>query len=72
VSAWQEGLSLYGAGSATSPLISGFSDAHCKLEETLCEWLGFDRAIFLSSGFSANQAVLFPFWKKMIFLSKIS
>ncbi|CCN37437.1 8-amino-7-oxononanoate synthase [Vibrio nigripulchritudo SO65] len=64
VSAWQQGLSLYGAGSAASPLITGFSDAHCKLEETLCEWLGFDRAILFSSGFSANQAVLFSLLEK--------
>ncbi|MGL6316324.1 8-amino-7-oxononanoate synthase [Vibrio sp. WXL103] len=57
--AWQQGLSIYGSGSAASPLVTGFSHAHQNLESALCEWLGYDRAILFSSGFSANQAVLF-------------
>ncbi|MGL6257955.1 8-amino-7-oxononanoate synthase [Vibrio sp. WXL210] len=57
--AWQQGLSIYGSGSAASPLVTGFSYAHQNLEGALCDWLGYDRAILFSSGFSANQAVLF-------------
>ncbi|NVD06363.1 8-amino-7-oxononanoate synthase [Vibrio sp. JPW-9-11-11] len=57
--AWQQGLDKYGNGSGASPLVTGFSSAHYGLEHTLCEWLGFDRAILFGSGFSANQALLF-------------
>lgn len=62
--AWQEGLDLYGNGSGASPLVTGFSPAHQKLEETLCQWLGFERAILFGSGFSANQALLFSLLTK--------
>lgn len=68
VDAWQTGLSQYGAGSAASPLVSGFSPAHLNLEAQLCEWLGFERAILFSSGFSANQALLFSLLEKDDFL----
>ncbi|MFA0194958.1 8-amino-7-oxononanoate synthase [Vibrio artabrorum] len=64
VEAWQAGLSQYGAGSAASPLVTGFSAAHRNLEAQLCEWLGFERAILFSSGFSANQALLFSLLEK--------
>jgi 8-amino-7-oxononanoate synthase len=61
---WQQGLTRYGAGSGASPLVTGFSSAHKKLEHQLCEWLGYERAILFNSGFSANQAVLFTLLKK--------
>ena len=64
VSAWQYGLSQYGAGSGASPLVTGFSAAHRNLESQLCEWLGYERAILFSSGFSANQALLFSLLDK--------
>ncbi|WP_073606077.1 8-amino-7-oxononanoate synthase [Vibrio aerogenes] len=64
VSAWQDGLSRYGCGSAASPLVTGFHQAHRSLEAQLCEWLGYERAILFSSGFSANQAVIFSLLKK--------
>lgn len=64
VDAWQTGLSQYGAGSAASPLVTGFSPAHRNLEAQLCEWLGFERAILFNSGFSANQALLFSLLEK--------
>ncbi|WP_295894165.1 8-amino-7-oxononanoate synthase [uncultured Vibrio sp.] len=64
IEAWQHGLSLYGCGSAASPMVTGFSQAHASLESILCEWLGFDRAILFSSGFSANQALLFTMLEK--------
>lgn len=62
--AWQQGLSLYGCGSGASPLVTGFSEAHHTLERTLCEWLGFERAVLFGSGFSANQALLFTLLQK--------
>ncbi|WP_152431669.1 8-amino-7-oxononanoate synthase [Vibrio aquimaris] len=62
--AWQRGIDLYGNGSGASPLVTGFSIAHADLEASLCDWLGFERAILFSSGFSANQAVLFSLMKE--------
>lgn len=62
--AWQAGLDIYGAGSGASPLVTGFSAAHASLESSLCEWLGFDRAVLFGSGFSANQGLLFTLMHK--------
>lgn len=59
LSAWQEGLTLFGAGSGASPLVTGFHSAHKALEDQLADWLGYERALLFNSGFSANQAVLF-------------
>lgn len=64
VSAWQDGLDKYGAGSAASPLVTGFSSAHQMLEDALCDWLGYSRAILFGSGFSANQSALFSLLEK--------
>jgi 8-amino-7-oxononanoate synthase len=62
--AWQVGLDIYGAGSGASPLVTGFSAAHASLESSLCEWLGYERAVLFGSGFSANQALLFTLMHK--------
>jgi 8-amino-7-oxononanoate synthase len=62
--AFQQGIDVYGNGSAASPMVSGFSSSHQVLEDSLCSWLDFDRAILFSSGFSANQALLFSLLKK--------
>ncbi|WP_394243329.1 8-amino-7-oxononanoate synthase [Vibrio astriarenae] len=64
VKAWQQGLSVYGSGSGASPLVTGFTYAHQNLEASLCDWLGYERAILFNSGFSANQAVLFSLLEK--------
>ncbi|RJX70234.1 8-amino-7-oxononanoate synthase [Vibrio sinensis] len=62
--AWQEGIARYGNGSGASPLVTGYSSAHDGLEKSLCEWLGYPRAILFGSGFSANQAILFSLLEK--------
>ncbi|KLV04823.1 8-amino-7-oxononanoate synthase [Photobacterium aquae] len=59
ISAWQDGLARFGAGSGASPLVTGQHVPHRNLESRLCEWLGFERALLFSSGFAANQALLF-------------
>ena len=62
--AWQSGIDKYGVGSGASPLVTGFSSAHQILEDKLCDWLGYERAVLFGSGFSANQALLFSLLDK--------
>jgi 8-amino-7-oxononanoate synthase len=58
----RDGVQLYGVGSGASHLVSGHSRAHCLLEERLAETqqahLEAARALYLSSGYMANLAVL--------------
>jgi 8-amino-7-oxononanoate synthase len=60
--ALQEGVNLYGAGSGASHLVSGHSKAHEELEERLAAFeaphLERARALYLSTGYMANLAVL--------------
>ncbi len=60
--ALQDGVNLYGAGSGASHLISGHTRAHAQLEDRLAEMLApcIDdvRALYLSTGYMANLAVL--------------
>lgn len=51
------GLSLYGASSSASSVVTGYSREHRLLEEDICEYTQFDNALLFSSGFSANQAI---------------
>ena len=52
-----EGLSLYGASSSASSVVTGYSREHRLLEEDICEHTQFDNALLFSSGFAANQAI---------------
>jgi 8-amino-7-oxononanoate synthase len=60
--ALQDGVRLYGAGSGASHLVSGHSRAHEGLEERLATFeaphLVQARALYLSTGYMANLAVL--------------
>ena len=56
--AWQDGLARWGAGSGASPLVTGYTDAHAMLEQTLAEWLQVESVLLFSTGFSANQAII--------------
>jgi 8-amino-7-oxononanoate synthase len=62
VEALREGATLYGAGSGASHLVSGHSRAHCLLEERLAQTqaahLESPQALYLSTGYMANLAVL--------------
>ena len=58
IKAWQEGLDRWGVGSGASPLVTGYSEAHAKLEQTLAEWLQVESVLLFSTGFGANQAVI--------------
>lgn len=58
IRAWQQGAEQYGVGSGGSGHVSGYTDAHSQLEESLADWLGYPRALLFISGFAANQAVI--------------
>jgi 8-amino-7-oxononanoate synthase len=62
IDALRAGAQLYGAGSGASHLISGHSRAHAILEERLAEFaaphIEDARALYLSTGYMANLAVL--------------
>jgi 8-amino-7-oxononanoate synthase len=62
IEALKEGVSLYGAGSGASHLISGHSQAHDRLEELLAACLSphlpCATALYFSSGYMANLGVL--------------
>ncbi|GGD52987.1 aminotransferase class I/II-fold pyridoxal phosphate-dependent enzyme [Lacimicrobium alkaliphilum] len=46
------------SGSTASPLVTGYTVSHQRLEDYLCQRLGRDRVLLFNSGFSANQAVI--------------
>lgn len=54
---WVEGMSVYGAGSGASPLVTGYTKAHRALEDYLADALGREAVLLFNSGFAANQAV---------------
>ena len=58
IQAWQQGAERYGVGSGGSGHVTGYHQAHQRLEEELAGWLGYDRALLFISGFAANQAVI--------------
>ncbi|MGL4206698.1 MAG: 8-amino-7-oxononanoate synthase [Aeromonadaceae bacterium] len=58
IAAWQVGVARWGAGSGSSPLVTGYTDAHAALEEALASWLGVEAVLLFSTGFAANQALL--------------
>jgi len=62
VAALAEGAARYGAGSGGSHLLGGHSRAHARLEDELAEFCGgfsaAPRALFFSTGYMANLAVL--------------
>ena len=61
-SALQEGVAMYGVGSGASHLISGHSAAHVQLEQRLAEklmpYIDNARALYFSTGYMANLAIL--------------
>ncbi len=58
IKTWQEGLDRWGVGAGASPLVTGYTEAHAKLEQTLAEWLNVESVLLFSTGFGANQAVI--------------
>lgn len=62
VEAMQRGTAIYGAGSGASHLISGHSQAHSALEQRLADllspWVPSARALYFSTGYMANLALI--------------
>lgn len=56
--AWGEGAMRLGAGSGGSGHVTGYTPAQANFESRLAAWLGYERALVLSSGFAANQALI--------------
>jgi len=53
-----EAIRKYGFGAAASRLISGTMPPHTELENEFARWTGKQSALYCSSGWSANQALL--------------
>jgi 8-amino-7-oxononanoate synthase len=51
-------LQEWGASAAASPLVTGYTEIHQKLEQTLAAWQGYAHGLVLNTGFAANSAVL--------------
>jgi len=58
IEAQYRGAQIYGVGSGSSPLVTGYSQAHVDLEQGLCQATGHEAGIIFSSGFSANHALM--------------
>lgn len=58
IAAAASALKTWGASSSASPLVTGYTELHQELEETLAQWHGYNHALVLNTGFSANTAVL--------------
>ena len=51
-------LQEWGASASASPLVTGYTEIHQKLEQTLAAWQGYAHGLVMNTGFSANSAVL--------------
>jgi 8-amino-7-oxononanoate synthase len=58
VSAMQQGVADYGAGSGAAHLITGHTVVHHALEEELAEFTGRPRALLFSTGYMANLGLV--------------
>ena len=59
-------LNKYGVGSGASPLISGYSDAHLRLEKRLSKLMGFQSTLVSNSGYLTNVGLLNAITEKEI------
>ena len=51
-------LHEWGASASASPLVTGYTEIHQKLEQTLAAWQGYAHGLVINTGFAANSAVL--------------
>ncbi|RLV58577.1 8-amino-7-oxononanoate synthase [Parashewanella curva] len=64
IKAQQQAAKKYGVGSGSSPLVTGYSQAHQDLEQYLCELTGHHAAMVFTSGFSANHGLMSALFDK--------
>jgi 8-amino-7-oxononanoate synthase len=48
----------WGASSSASPLVTGYTELHQRLERTLATWQGYEHGLVFNTGYAANAAVL--------------
>jgi 8-amino-7-oxononanoate synthase len=58
VAAGVAALHEWGASSSASPLVTGYTEIHQKLEHALAAWQGYAHGLVMNTGFAANSAVL--------------
>ena len=58
VAAGVAALHEWGASASASPLVTGYTEIHQKLEHALAAWQGYAHGLVMNTGFSANSAVL--------------
>jgi len=51
-------LQEYGWGSGASPLVTGYAQAHRRLEQRLAQFEGTEAALVFTSGFAANTGTV--------------
>jgi len=51
-------LQEWGASASASPLVTGYTEIHQKLEQALAAWQGYAHGLVMNTGFAANSAVL--------------
>lgn len=56
--AFVDGVQLYGAGSTSSAMVSGYFKPQKQLEEKFSEFLGRDHSVLFNSGYMANLGVI--------------
>ncbi len=56
--AFKKAIDKYGVGSGSSPMISGYSLPHQKLEQELSSYLGFESVLVTNSGYLSNVGVI--------------
>lgn len=56
--AMQQATDRWGCGAGASPLVTGYTDVHQKLEETIAQWMDREAALLFGSGYLANLGVL--------------
>lgn len=58
VAAGVAALHEWGASASASPLVTGYTEIHQKLEQALAAWQGYAHGLVMNTGFAANSAVL--------------
>ncbi len=58
IQATMEAVQKFGLGALGSAIAQGYTDAHQQLEQKLCHWLNYPRALVLTSGYLAVLATL--------------